>query len=64
MNCDRCKHYNWYYDWCKKWMCEVDCRSVYNCFTLGIQGGMDMIRSPELVNRIFKVNVKNIERLN
>ncbi len=32
MNCDKCKYYHWYYDWCDKWKCEVDGRSVYNCF--------------------------------
>ena len=32
MNCDKCKHYRWYYDWCDKWMCEVDARSVYSCY--------------------------------
>ena len=32
MNCDKCKFYIWYYDWCKKWRCEVDGRAVYPCF--------------------------------
>ena len=32
MRCDNCKHYHWYYDWCDKWECEVDVRSVYSCF--------------------------------
>ena len=32
MNCDKCKFYKWYYDWCKKWHCEVDGRAVYPCF--------------------------------
>lgn len=32
MNCDKCKHYHWYYDWCDKWKCEVDARSVHSCF--------------------------------
>ena len=32
MNCDNCKHYHWYYDWCDKWNCEIDVRSVHNCF--------------------------------
>lgn len=32
MNCDNCKHYNWYYDRCNKWECEVDARAVHNCF--------------------------------
>lgn len=31
-NCDKCKFYIWYYDWCKKWRCEVDGRTVYPCF--------------------------------
>ena len=26
--CDTCQHYIWYWDWCKKWKCEVDYRSV------------------------------------
>ena len=32
MNCDNCKHYEWYYDKCRKWDCEVDAREVHNCF--------------------------------
>ena len=32
MNCEKCKHYQWYYDWCEKWKCEVDSREVHNCF--------------------------------
>lgn len=32
MNCDKCKFYNWYYDWCEKWQCEVDGRAVHDCF--------------------------------
>lgn len=32
MNCDDCKHYEWYYDRCRKWDCEVDRREVHNCF--------------------------------
>ena len=32
MNCDKCKNYNWYYDWCKKWHCEVDNRAIYSCY--------------------------------
>ena len=32
MNCDDCKHYEWYYEWCRKWGCEVDAREVHNCF--------------------------------
>lgn len=31
-NCDNCKHYHWYYDWCDKWKCEVDARSCHDCF--------------------------------
>ena len=31
-NCDNCKHYEWYYDYCKKWKCEVDDREVHSCF--------------------------------
>lgn len=25
--CDNCQYYNWYYDWCNKWKCEIDFRS-------------------------------------
>lgn len=32
MNCDKCKHYNWYYDKCTKWDCQVDFREVHNCY--------------------------------
>ena len=32
MNCDKCKHYNWYYDRCEKWKIKVDGRSVHDCF--------------------------------
>ena len=32
MKCDNCKYYEWYYDKCLKWDCEVDARSVQNCF--------------------------------
>ena len=32
MNCDSCQFYNWYYDWCSKWNCEVDSRSIQSCF--------------------------------
>lgn len=32
MNCDNCKHFHWYYDWCDKWKCSVDGRSVHSCF--------------------------------
>ena len=32
MNCDNCKYYEWYYDHCSKWNCEVDARETHNCF--------------------------------
>ena len=32
MRCDDCRYYRWYYDWCDKWQCEVDARSIHNCF--------------------------------
>ena len=33
MSCNDCKYYNWYYDICSKWNCEVDAREVHNqCF--------------------------------
>lgn len=31
-NCDNCKHYNWYYDWCYKFKIEVDAREIHDCF--------------------------------
>ena len=31
MNCDKCIHYHWYYDYCDKWKCKVDAREVHNC---------------------------------
>lgn len=32
MNYDNRKHYDWYYDRCNAWNCEVDAREVHNCF--------------------------------
>lgn len=32
MNCDNCKYYDWYYDYCEKLKCMIDGRSVHNCF--------------------------------
>lgn len=32
MMCDNCKYYHWYYDYCDKWQCVVDNKSVYNCY--------------------------------
>ena len=32
MSCDNCKWYNWYYDHCAKWDCEVDAKEVHSCF--------------------------------
>ena len=26
--CDYCTHYQWYKDYCTKWDCEIDCRSI------------------------------------
>ena len=31
-SCDNCKHYQWYYDKCERWNCEVDCRSVCSVY--------------------------------
>ena len=31
--CDNCTYYQWYYDWCEKWHCEVDFRSKCNSYT-------------------------------
>lgn len=41
MNCDNCKHYHWYYDYCDKWKCEVDAREVHNCFEKFEKQGVD-----------------------
>ena len=30
--CDNCMYYQWYYDKCDKWECNVDERSVCACF--------------------------------
>jgi len=30
--CDNCCNYHWYYDYCDKWKCVVDDRSVCNEF--------------------------------
>ena len=32
MSCDKCEYYNWYYDYCRKWDCEIDGRAVHNCY--------------------------------
>ena len=32
-NCDNdCVHYHWYYDWCDKWKCEIDGRSLGDAY--------------------------------
>lgn len=35
--CDNCLHYCWYYDYCDKWQCEVDDRSVCSEYEVNIQ---------------------------
>lgn len=30
--CDKCRWYNWYYDFCDKWHCVVDGRNRFPCF--------------------------------
>lgn len=35
MNCDKCKWYNWYFDWCSKWNIKVDPSSMYGCCETG-----------------------------
>lgn len=35
--CDNCIHYHWYYDYCDKYECEVDARSVCSSFERGEQ---------------------------
>ena len=45
MNCDKCKFYIWYYDWCKKWQCEVDGREVHDCFE-PIPTEQDQVKTP------------------
>ena len=32
MNCDNCEYYDWYYDHCRKFDCEVGAGEVHNCF--------------------------------
>jgi len=32
INCDYCKYYEWYYDHCRRWNCEIDAREVHSCF--------------------------------
>lgn len=32
MKCDNCECYEWYYDYCQKWDCEVDARACHGCF--------------------------------
>ena len=32
MKCDNCECYEWYYDHCIKWDCEVDARACHGCF--------------------------------
>lgn len=44
--CDNCIKYIWYWDWCTKWRCEVDGRSVYSCF----KGRFDMISENDKKN--------------
>lgn len=39
INCDKCKHYNWYYDHCDKWNCTVDDREVHSCYEERISNG-------------------------
>ena len=29
--CDTCKYYEWYWDKCKKFDCEMDARACCNC---------------------------------
>lgn len=31
--CDNCERYRWYYNYCKKWKCEVDDRGVCGSWT-------------------------------
>ena len=31
-NCDNCRHYSWYYDWCDQYQIEVDGKAVHDCF--------------------------------
>ena len=30
--CDNCKWFEWYWDKCTKWDCEVDARECHSCF--------------------------------
>ena len=31
-NCDNCKHFHWYYDYCDYWNNRVNYRAVNKCF--------------------------------
>lgn len=48
MNCDKCKYYDWYYDYCEKWKCTINAKEVHNCF--------DPFETPILDMMIGKVN--------
>ena len=30
--CDNCRYYEWYYDWCNLFKCEMDARSRCNSY--------------------------------
>lgn len=44
--CDNCHFYTWYYDYCQKWDCEKDARSVCDNFE---------VVNPESKEYYFKV---------
>lgn len=30
--CDECYYYQWYYDYCEKWECIMNPKSICDCF--------------------------------
>ena len=51
--CDNCRYYEWYYDLCKKWNCEVDARSVYSCFKSDKEA--DAVKEPKYSFMAFHI---------
>lgn len=33
-NCDNCKNYEWYWDYCLKWKCTVHPKEIHSCYEL------------------------------
>lgn len=54
MNCDNCRYYEWYYDYCSKWKCQVDSREVHDCFKP---------RENNMANKILKLDFSDPNKL-